>query len=106
MPRRAVIRFQFDDRGIRIILLKTENVANICLSPGVNGLVGITNDKEILESIGERGDQNVLHSIGVLILINQDVLESLLVAFKQGRRRVKKTNRQHKEIVEIDGVRF
>src|SRR4051794_12063911 len=58
MSRRPVVRFELDDRSVWIVLLKTEDIANIGLSPGVYRLVRVTDHKEILESVRKRRDQN------------------------------------------------
>jgi hypothetical protein len=89
---------------VGVVLLEIEDVADVGLPPAVDRLIGITDDKEIAVPLRQRRNQHVLHPVGVLVLIDQDVLEPLLVALQQVRRRFEQIDRLRQQIVEIERV--
>ena len=56
-------------------------------------------------SLGEGGDEHVLHAVGVLILVDHDVEEALLIALQQAGSCLEEVNRLGEQIVEVERVR-
>ncbi len=113
-----VVRHRHDTRGGPVIdlqvdplrfvkrLLKVENVANVGLPPAIDRLIRIADHEKVLMPLGKRLYQHVLHAVGVLVLVDQNVVKALLIAFEQPRFGFEKPERQDEQIVEIDRVRF
>ena len=102
--RRAIIAFQPDDLGIRIVLLEIENVLNIRPAPGINGLIRITHHADIPMLHRQRMHQHILRMIRILILIDHDVPEHPPIMF--GNLRVPRNQLVHprKHAVEVDSA--
>ena len=73
--------FQADDPGFGKIFLELENVANVGAAPGVDGLILVTHGADVMPRAREHSHELVLRAVGVLVFINQDVLETLVVIF-------------------------
>ena len=76
---RPVILFQQDHLGLGIVLFKVQDVLHISTPPAIDGLVGIPDYADILETRSQEFDQLILGMVGVLVLIDMDVLVALLV---------------------------
>src|SRR5688500_1269459 len=68
---RAIILFKQDDLRIREVLFKPLNVAPVCTTPGVDGLIGIAHAKNILMIRSELPDKSILCKVGILEFIHQ-----------------------------------
>ena len=102
---RAIILLQADDLGVGIILLEIEDVLDVRAAPGVDGLVGIADHADVAMPHRQRVGEDVLGVIGVLIFVDQDVLEALLQLGQDVRddRGIARHGAQQ-QIVEIQGV--
>ena len=76
---RAIILLQHNGFGIRIILLKIHNIANISTTPTIDGLIRITYYAKIAIAPSQQGCQLILGTIGILILIHQNITETALI---------------------------
>src|SRR6202034_509529 len=65
----AVVLFQANDRGIRKIALKVEDVADVRATPAVDGLILIAHHANIFVHLGEQAHQLILAAVGVLIFV-------------------------------------
>ena len=75
----AIILFQHNGFGIRIILLKIHNITNISTTPTIDGLIRITYYAKIAIAPSQQSCQLILGTIGVLILIHQNITEATLI---------------------------
>ncbi len=57
--------------------MKVKDVADVGSAPGVDGLVVVAGDEQRAASRSQPLDQNLLHGVDVLILINQKVANPL-----------------------------
>ena len=80
-----------------------QDVADVGGAPGVDRLVGVADDGQAAVAGGPGAGQAVLHDVGVLELVDQDVLEALLVARGDGRLRREQFERAAEQVVEVDG---
>ena len=78
VTRAAIILLQLHYFSAREIALEIENIGEIGAAPRVNRLPIVADNANIALGIDQKFDHFVLHGVGVLILINQDVLEFLL----------------------------
>ena len=78
--RGAVILLQPDDFGLGEIALKFQDVADISAAPGIDALVFIAHHADVLLAARQQAHQFILRTVGVLILINQQILEAAVVA--------------------------
>ena len=68
---RAVVLFEEDHLSLWKILLELANVPHISTPKEVDGLVIITNHKEVALTCTQLADQRVLGPIGILILVDE-----------------------------------
>ena len=71
----AVVLFEFDDGGTREIAFEIEDVGEIGAAPGIDGLPVVANDTDIAVLVDEEADDLVLDGVGVLVFVDEDVLE-------------------------------
>ena len=99
----AVIALERDDPAAREVFLELEDVREVRAAPSVNRLIGVAGDAEVGVLDRERPDDRVLGQVGILIFINQHILEPSIelgadvFVFLEDRHHV------HQQVVEIDG---
>ena len=103
---RPVILFQLNNLGVRIILFKIQNVADICASPAIDGLIVIANNTEVSAFCRNQPYKHVLCIIGILVLVHVDIADSSLVCFQHGGTGCKQFQRLHQQIVKVQSVGF
>ena len=103
---RTVILHQHNGSGIRIILLKIHNIADICTTPAINGLIRIANYAEIAIATGQKGSKLILCSIGILILIHQHIPEPSLIPLPNFLIFLQKGNSHQQQIIKVQGIIF
>ena len=77
--RRAVVLLEFVDLGRGVVPLEREYGLNLCTSEGVDALGIVTHDADIGVLQRQAAHDDKLRHVGVLILVNQEVLELILV---------------------------
>ncbi len=75
---RAVILFELENLRGRIVALEVEDVADIGAPPAINRLVLVTDDAEISAQRRECLHQQILDAIGILVLVDQQVMRAPL----------------------------
>ena len=75
----AVVRFDFENLRAGVCLRKSQDVFEISTAPRVDALRVVAYDHHIPVVCGEEVDQFGLEAVGVLILIDEDVLKLALV---------------------------
>ena len=103
---RAVILLQLDHAGVRVNLLKVQNIADIRPPEFINRLVVIAHHAQVPVLIRQKPDQLKLGGVGILILVHHNVAESVLIGGKHLGVRLEKLHRLHNEIVKIQCVIF
>ena len=61
--------------GVRELLGEVEDAAHLGTAEAVDGLVGVADDDEVAAVAGERLEQPDLARVGVLVLVDEDVVE-------------------------------
>ncbi len=75
----AVVLLEADGAGFGKIFFELEDVANVGAAPGVDGLVFIADDADVAV-LAEQLHELVLGAVGVLVLVDEDVLVAAVVA--------------------------
>ena len=74
-----VVLVQDDDCGVRARPLEFEDVADVSTPEPVDRLVAVAHHADIAVPGSQQHDQFILHDVGVLVLVDQHVLEALPV---------------------------
>ena len=74
--RAAVVLRQRDDAGVREVALEVEDVLDVRTPPLVNRLVRVADHAEVRVIDGQALGDLVLGEVGVLVLVDQHVLEA------------------------------
>ena len=102
----AVVGADSDFAGFRIAIEEGEDIFEVGTAPGVDGLGVVADDHDLAMGGGEGIDEVGLDFVGVLVFIDEDVLEFDLVAFEEGAIGVEKPESLNEEIIVIEGVEF
>jgi len=102
--RGAVVGLQPDDQRVGIVRLELHDVLYVRSAPGIDALVRVAGGADVLVLQGDAVGNVILGVVGVLVLVDEYVLESLgerladlgLVAHQQGE--------PHQQVVEVQGV--
>ena len=86
------------------MLFEFENVSDVRASERVNGLVAITDDEDVAVFVGEFEHHVVLCGVGVLVFVDEDVLEALPVVVKNVGVVVEEFDCDGEEVVEVHGA--
>ena len=78
----AVVLIEHDDRGVREGLLELEDVADVCAAKAIDGLVAVADHGDVVVLLAEEQHDLVLGAVGVLVLVDKDVLEATLVVLE------------------------
>ena len=101
-----VILFQPHHAGVWEILLEFQDVSYIGAPPSVDALVVIAAYTDVAVLLGHKGDYLILKTVGVLILIHQDVAETVLVVFQHLGHIQEHPVGVEQQVVEVHGVVF
>ena len=102
--RRAVILFELYDQRVRIDFFKIQNVADIGSPEAVDRLVVVSDYAEISVFSGEETDQLKLRVVGILILVDHDIAETVLIRTKHLVVGVEQLHGQHEQVVKVHRV--
>ena len=99
--RGAVVLLERHDVRVGVVALEVEDVADVGAAPGVDALVVVAHRHHVALRLGQGPDQAVLGVVGVLVLVDQDVLEAGLPAVADGLVALQELRRDHQEVVEV-----
>ena len=77
--RAAVVLVEHDGGDLGERLLELQDVAEVGAAEPVDRLVRVADDGDVVVAAGEQQDDLVLRLVGVLVLVDEDVLEALAV---------------------------
>ena len=100
----AIVLLQGDSSGVRVVLLKAEDVADIGVAPGIDGLVRVPHHADVLVRAGEQLGQPVLGDIGVLKLVHHQVPVTPLVLLSHIFVFLEQLHRPHQQVVKVHRV--
>ena len=82
MPGRAVIALQPDDFRTRKIGLEAQDVIDLGAAPAIDRLIVVANATEILTSLREQPQPQILNRVGVLIFIDEHIAKPFLISLQ------------------------
>ena len=100
----AIVLLEPDHFGVGIVLFKVEDVLDVRAPPGVDGLVRIADDADVPVPQGHRVGEHILGVVGVLVFVDEQVVESLLNFLEHVRKIAKRLGGAQEQIVEIQRV--
>ena len=104
--RGPVILFEADDLRFRKVALELKDVTDVGASPGVDRLVLISHRAHIVSIACQEAHQFILRTIGVLILVDQQILKLAVVVIADLRRGLQEANGLEQQVVEVHGIGF
>ena len=102
--RRPVVRLQPDDMRTLEILFEAQDVFHLRPAPGVDRLVVVADAADVAVALGEQTQPHVLHQVGVLILVHQDVAEPAMVVGQDVRLGPQDLRHVQQQVAEIRRV--
>ena len=100
--RRAVVLLQLDHRGVRVVALEVEDVAQVGAAPRVDALVVVADHGQVLALAGELPDPQVLGAVGVLVLVDVQVAPAILVVRQHAGRLLEQPHGLVQQVVEVE----
>ena len=101
---RAVVLFQQDDLRSGVVLLEVQDVVDIRAAPVIDRLVGVAGDAQVSMALRQQRADLVLYRVGVLVFVDENVLELLAVALEQVLVLLQQLHREQQEIIEVEQV--
>ena len=75
----AVIALQPHDGRAGEVVLEAQDVVDLGAAPAIDRLVVVADAGDVAAALGEQAQPEILGDVGVLVLVDEDVLEALLV---------------------------
>ena len=104
--RAAVVLVEHDRGDVVERLLELGDVAEVCAAEAVHALVVIADDRDLFVLGGQRERELVLRHVGVLVLVDQHVLEPLLVVSQHIGMVTEQLDGLHQQVVEVHRPRL
>jgi hypothetical protein len=104
---RAVVGLEPVHRGVLVVALEVEDVAQVGAAEGVDRLVRVADGDQVAVALaGELLGEAVLGGVGVLVLVDVDEDRPLLHPLEHVGRGVEQVDRAAEDVVEVDRVRL
>ena len=100
--RRTVILCKLDHHSFRKIFLKIQHDLRLCAAKTIDGLVIITDDKQIVSRLCQKFDRLILDRIDILKFIDQNIAKLLLPFFQNIRPFYEQVSAQQQHIIKIN----
>ena len=104
VARGAVVLLQAHHVGVRVVLLKIQDVLDVRAAPAVDRLVVVAHDHEVAVARGQEVGDRVLDVVGVLVLVHADLAEAVLVALEHLGAAAQQLEGLDEQVVEVHGV--
>ncbi len=102
--RRSVIRFQTNDRRAGKILLEPKDVFHLRAAPGIDRLIVVADAANVAVCLRQQPQPQILHQVGVLVLIDQNVTERAVILRQHIRLSAQNLRHVQQQIAEIRRV--
>ena len=99
--RRAVVLLQRNNLGLRVVGLEAQDVADVCVTPGVYGLVRVADDTQIAMGLRQLLRDRVLHDVGVLELVDHEVDVPVPVLLSDLREPIEQKIDLEQKVIEV-----
>ena len=101
----AVVLVEHDQAGVGEGPLELEQVAHLGPPEAVDALVGVADDADVATRLAELDHELVLGDVGVLVLVDEDLLEAVLVVLEHVGMLAEHAHGADEEVVEVHRVR-
>ena len=101
---RAVILFEPDDRRAGEILFEAEDVGDLGPAPRIDRLVVVADAADVAARLGEQPQPLILAGVGVLIFVDEDVVEAVAIGFEHVGVRLEDGQHVEQQVAEVAGV--
>ncbi len=101
---RAIVLFEKDDLGSRIVFFELKNVCDRRTAPTINVLVAVAHHANIFLGAGEELDESILDLVGVLVLVDMNVLPACGVVGADFRLGLEEVDGLLEEVVKVEDV--
>ena len=102
--RRSVVLFELEEVHVGVVALEVENVLYVGPAESVDTLCVVTHHTDVLVACGEFLHYEVLCVIGVLVLVDHNVLEALLVLEEHVGEIAEEDVHVEQQVVEVHSV--
>ena len=104
VARRAIVALEPNNFRAGKVLFEAENVVDLRSTPAVNRLIIVADAADVLRTLREQPQPQILCDVRVLVLVDQHVAEALLIARKHFRVAPEDPKILEQQIAEIGGV--
>ena len=104
--RGTVVLLQLEDARARIVALEIEDVLDVGATETVDALRIVAHHADILVKSRQPLDNQILREVGILILVDEDILEPVLIFEQRLGRIAQEDIHKVEQVVEIHGVRL
>ena len=82
---RAVVLLELEDARLGKVALEVQDVANVGAAPAVDRLVLVADHAQVRAAGRKRAHQQILHAVGVLVFVDQQMLRARLPSQQHAR---------------------
>ena len=79
VTRRAVVLLEPDDLGAGKVFLEAQDVVDLRPAPAIDRLVVVADAANVARPLGQEPQPEILHDVGVLVFVDQDVAEAAVI---------------------------
>ncbi len=102
--RRPVVLLQPHDFCAGKMVFKAQDISNIRATPAIDRLIVITDRTDIAMLRRQHGHQLELDRVGILILVNKEILVAPAMLLKHVRELTPQRNDQQQQVIKVDHV--
>ncbi len=100
----AVVLLELEELMVGVIVSEVEDVLDVGSAEGVDALAVVAHHGDVLVARGQRLHDAILHQVGVLVLIDEDVLEAALVLHHRIGMVAEEQRGVIEQVVEVHGA--
>ena len=101
---RSIILLELENLRGRVVALEIEDVADVGAAPSIDRLILVADHAQIARARGERLHDQILHAIGVLVLVNQQMRRAALPLLEDFREALEQNPGLQLQIAEVHRV--
>ncbi len=101
---RAIVLFEFEELGTLQLLLKVQDVVDVGTTETIDTLRVIAHGTHTLLLLAELHHDRHLHVVGILVLIHQDIVETLGILAAYLLILLEKLEGQRQQVIKIHGI--
>ena len=102
--RGTIVLLQANNFHFGKVALELQNVADVGSAPRVDRLIFVTNHTDVVVLASEQLHQLVLRTVSVLVLVDQDVLVTLVITAAHFGRTLEQSHGLEQQIVKVERI--